>query len=116
MCGRRFGVMKDPSSSPRPKDWLENPQLFGRSTRATVRDTEDDDVSLVRTALLQHHYCLRIRRRLDDDGMTLKQLSDQAGIEYQYLTKLLRGDLTLQLHHLAAIENALPGVVFSQTS
>ncbi|WP_139005464.1 helix-turn-helix domain-containing protein [Arthrobacter crystallopoietes] len=106
--------MTDRSSPFRPKDWLANPFSFGRSASATLEQSVGNDFASARTAWLQHCLCLRIRRQLQDHGMTLKQLSVDTGIEYQYLTKLLRGDLTMQLHHLAAIDSALPGAVFDQ--
>lgn len=104
--------MSDPRYAPR--DCAVDQARFGKADELTwktsealmaiypkLADTETRARALLLAAKLQHHYVLRIRKRLKETRTEAKSFAADAGIGYDRMVKVLRGAAILRLEDLA---------------
>lgn len=80
---------------------------FGKADRITWLDGPDVDVALVGEARLQHAFAMKIRARMKDKGYTASSYAEVAGVGYDRLSRVLRGEMPMKLRDIAAAEHFL---------
>ncbi|TFB47264.1 helix-turn-helix domain-containing protein [Cryobacterium tagatosivorans] len=96
----------------RPRAYTHEPGAFGKAAiiewilpaSAFVQDR-------VQAAWLQHIYAARITRMLRKKKMTLTAYADTAGVGYDRMSKVLRGEAVMRLEDLAQSERILGGIL-----
>ena len=105
--------MSDPKY--RPRDWAapEDRNLFGKEDEISwLEGGSVVEVSRIDASRLQHTLTVRIRRRLREKGYTIHSYADRAGVSYDRMAKVLRGEAVMRLEDLADAELIL-GLTFS---
>lgn len=105
--------MSDPKY--RPRDWVapQDRQLFGKTEQISwLEGTSAVEVSRIDASKLQHALAVRIRRRLREKGYTIRTYAERAGISYDRMAKVYRGEAVMRLEDLADAELIL-GLMFS---
>ena len=88
-----------------PRSLSDEPGSFGRAEllRWKTSDTIAGSAR-IRAARLQHLYAIRIRKRIIDERTTAKEFASNAGISYDRLMKVLRGEMIMRLEDIAAAD------------
>lgn len=91
-----------------PRSLSDEPGSFGRAEllRWKTSDTIAGSAR-IRAARLQHLYAIRIRKRIIDERTTAKEFASNAGISYDRLMKVLRGEMIMRLEDIAAADLVL---------
>lgn len=95
-----------------PRDWLKEPEKFGRSRTAEWKRQPDRfDVHTEQSAAFLHHqFSCDVRAALDDDGRTIRWLADATGYRERHLSHVLRGRQQLTIVTMVSIVWALDRV------
>ena len=95
-----------------PRDWLNEPNLFGRSLKSKWKYQGDrsDVVAEQGAAWLQHQFCCGVREALDHDGRSNRWLAQAAGLKERHLSHILRGRQVVSIRTMVAIIHALERV------
>jgi hypothetical protein len=101
------GVFDDEEVAPR--DWLDNPDLYGKTGKATWRPRPADPLELAAysAAYLQHMFACQVEQALRDDGTLVAELADATGLNRRHLSHILRGRQTISWPATLAIVRAL---------
>ncbi|MFJ5696540.1 helix-turn-helix domain-containing protein [Arthrobacter sp. NPDC093139] len=87
---------------------LINPREFGRKLRPEFVKETEANVTQVSGAMIQHVFAKGIREALMERGMSVVTLSEMTGLNYQRLTRMLRGSVLMRLDDIGMIARALP--------
>lgn len=102
--------MSDPRF--RPRTYARVPSQFGRAEDIPwLSATSNAQQSRLDTARLQSLFAARIRARLHDRRLTIKQYADMVDIGYDRMAKVLRGETLMRLEDIADAERVLGGVI-----
>lgn len=99
----------------RPRDYTSEPGAFGRAT--TIEWIAQDSAfgqDRAQAAWLQHLYAARITQRLRDQKKTLAKYADLAGVGYDRMSKVLRGEAVMRLEDIAQAERILEGGILTE--
>ena len=96
-------------SEPRykPKDFCEQPELFGNSDPLIWKTCEAADRPRLIASQLQHEWSLRIRHRAKIGRLPLRSYAVMASASYDRLMKMLRGETIMRLEDLGIARVAL---------
>lgn len=99
-----------PHTGPRyePRALLIDPREFGRSLTPNLVERTAENASHIAGAQAQHVLSLRIRLALRGHGMTVTQLAASTGLNYQRLTRILRGTIVMRMEDLGLIARVIP--------
>lgn len=88
-----------------PRNLSEESIGFGRAEALRWKSSDSIvESNRIQAARVQHFYALRIRKRIADQLMTPKQYALKAGISYDRLMKILRGEMIMRLEDIAAAD------------
>jgi hypothetical protein len=105
--------MSDPKY--RPRDWAapEDRKLFGKTDEISwLEGASAADLSKIDASRLQHVLTVMIRKRLREKGYTVRSYAERAGISYDRMAKVIRGEAVMRLEDLADVELIL-GLAFA---
>lgn len=97
----------------RPREWLLEPALFGKSLRAQWRPVPTTEGLPLReaeaersAALLQHRFSISFDAQLRDRNLMVKDVAEAVGVEASHLSHVLRGRqaITLRMMLLLVVE------------
>lgn len=94
--------MSDPRF--RPKDYAVDPHEFGRTEEPEWRTVPEDEAHRLRAAVIQHWFALSVRDAMKRESGTLKALARRAGVSYDRMSRVLRGDAIMRLEDIAAAD------------
>lgn len=100
------------SSSVQPRSFAVDPRAFGKDgiQWKTVDDPLEQD--LLVAAQIQHKYALKINRRAQQVGMTIKELSARGDTNSPRSNgRMLRGEAYLRLEYLAQVHRILGDIL-----
>lgn len=87
-----------------PKDWLLDPNSFGRSTPVRwVRPASRHEESRLKAAQLQHEITAAVAKRMWVRGVDRRQLAAECGLRYAQLGRLMRGEVWMSVTHLGEL-------------
>lgn len=84
----------------RPRDYCLEPELFGKRFELTWREVEERENARLAAAQLQNRYAVFIRHQVRAKSKSLKIYAITAGVSYDRLMKMLRGDVIMRLEDL----------------
>lgn len=87
---------------------LKNPREFGRNANPQFVEETSENVAQISGARVQHVFAREILSAASQRGMTLVMLSYMTQINYQRLTRMLRGSVLMRMSDLGMIANVLP--------
>lgn len=87
---------------------LKNPREFGKKLDPEFVDETEANTAQVSGAMIQHVFARGIREALMERGMTLLELSEWTGLNYQRLTRLLRGSAVMRIDDIGIFARQLP--------
>lgn len=87
---------------------LINPQEFGRRMNPEFVKETGANVTQVSGAMIQHVFAKGIREALMERGMSVVTLSEMTGLNYQRLTRMLRGSVLMRIDDIGMIARAVP--------
>ena len=92
-----------------PRDWLDNPDLYGKSAKATWRaaPTDKAEFAAYSAAYVQHMFACHVEQTLRDDGTLVADLAAGAGMNRRHISHILRGRQTMSWAAALAIVHAL---------
>lgn len=95
----------------RPREFLKYPKSFGVHVDTEfVEPSSLNETAVVAASKLQHGYAIQIRKRAIERGIGLADYAVRAGMSYDRLTKLLRGEIVMRLEDIAMAELLLGGI------
>ena len=99
-----------PRTGPRyePRAMLIHPEEFGRKMHPEFVEESDANIAQVSGAMVQHVFAKGIRDALMERGMSVVILSDMTGLNYQRLTRMLRGSVLMRMDDVGMIARAVP--------
>lgn len=99
-----------PRTGPRyePRSMLTHPQEFGRKINPEFVEETPANISQVSGARVQHVFAKGINDAVLERGMSLVTLSEMTGLNYQRLTRMLRGSVLMRIDDIGMIARALP--------
>lgn len=99
-----------PRTGPRyePRAFLINPREFGRKLHPEFVQETEANVTQVSGAMIQHVFAKGIRDALMERGMSVVALSEMTGLNYQRLTRMLRGSVLMRMEDIGMIARAIP--------
>jgi hypothetical protein len=114
----RFGYLRlmaqssqvRPRTGPRyePRSLLAYPKEFGRKSNPEFVDETPANRSNLAGAKVQHGIARAIHLARFERGMSLAVLSEATGLNYQRLTRMLRGSVIMHLDDIGLIAPVLP--------
>lgn len=87
---------------------LVNPKEFGRKLHPQFVAVTSTNELQVSGAMVQHVFAKGIHDALSDRGMSVLMLSECTGLNYQRLTRMLRGSILMRLSDIGMIARAVP--------
>jgi hypothetical protein len=87
---------------------LRNPHEFGKKFNPEFVEETGANVTQVSGAMVQHAFAKGINDALLERGMSLVTLSELTRLNYQRLTRMLRGSVLMRLDDIGLIARALP--------
>ncbi|MDQ2955455.1 MAG: hypothetical protein M3Y42_00625 [Actinomycetota bacterium] len=102
--------MSDPRF--RPRRCTSEPGAFGKAdTIAWNQPVSEPDHDRILAAQMQHRYAVRISKRSRAKYGSLKGYAEAAGLNYDRLSKIIRGEALMRFEDLANAERLLGGIV-----
>lgn len=103
-------------SDPRYRPWeMAEPadrRKFGKSIDITWAQAKTYEMlRRIEAARLQHEFALVIHRRLEARNESIRQYSARAGIGYDRMAKVLRGEAIMRLEDIADADRLLGGII-----
>lgn len=87
-------------------------QNFGKVADISwLQGTSESEASQIEAARLQHALALKITGRLRERGHSIRTYADLAGIGYDRMAKVLRGEALMRLEDVSDAERLLGAVV-----
>lgn len=100
--------MSDPRFRPRQMAVTSDRNSFGKAEEISwLEGTTDIEVSRIEAARLQHALALKITRRLQNEGHSIRSYATLAGIGYDRMAKVLRGEAVMRLEDVSDAERLL---------
>jgi hypothetical protein len=87
---------------------LVNPREFGRRMHPEFVKETGANVTQVSGAMVQHVFAKGIHDALMERGMSVVTLSEMTGLNYQRLTRMLRGSVLMRIDDIGMIARAVP--------
>ncbi|MFX1821073.1 helix-turn-helix transcriptional regulator [Pseudarthrobacter sp. CC4] len=87
---------------------LINPREFGMKLHPEFVKETGANVTQVSGAMVQHLFAKGIRDALTERGMSVVTLSEMTGLNYQRLTRMLRGSVLMRMDDIGMIARAVP--------
>lgn len=104
--------MSDPRFRPRQLAAPRDRQNFGKVTEISwLQGTSESEASQIDAARLQHTLALKITGRLRERGYSIRTYADLAGVGYDRMAKVLRGEALMRLEDVSDAERLLGAVV-----
>jgi hypothetical protein len=104
--------MSDPRFHPRQMAVPSDRQHFGKVVEISwLEGNTELEVSRIEAARLQHALALKITGRLRDKGYSIRRYAELAGIGYDRMAKVLRGDAVMRLEDVSDAERLLGAIV-----
>jgi hypothetical protein len=99
-----------PHTAPRyiPRSFLANPKDFGALLTPKLVPETAENRSRLAGAQTQNALAWRVRLSLFMHGMTITQLARATGLNYQRLTRVIRGTILMRMEDIGAIAQVLP--------
>ena len=94
--------MSDPRY--RPRDFCVRPERFGQVGDVDWKPAATPDAIRHRAAQMQHEWSKKIRRRMGEEGVSMKSFARRSGMSYDRVAKILRGDTIMRLEDIAAAQ------------
>jgi predicted transcriptional regulator len=89
---------------------LKNPRDFGRKRSPAFIEENPGNSRSVLGAMAQHAFAKETHSALDERGINIGDLSAATGLEYQRLTRVLRGSATMRIEDIGVISRVMPEV------
>lgn len=105
-----MAMLGDSGSHYEPRSQLSNPGEFGKKLSPEFVQETPDNTRHISGAMAQHAFAREVRRALNERGMDIVALSEGTGLNYQRLTRLLRGSAVMRLEDIGLISRTLPEV------
>ncbi|WP_418606163.1 hypothetical protein [Georgenia sp. SUBG003] len=87
------------------------PGQFGKDEHIAWRSVSGEDhAARLETARLQNTIAARIAAKLRSRGLTVKDYAALAGVGYDRMLKVLRGDVLMRLEDVSDAERLLGGI------
>lgn len=100
--------MSDPRFQPRLMAVPSDRGRFGRVAQiAWLEGSTESEVKRIATARLQHALVVKIMAKLQDKGQNIRSYADLAGVSYDRMGKVLRGEALMRLEDVADAERLL---------
>ncbi len=87
---------------------LKNPPDFGKKLNPEFVDETGENSAQISGAMVQHVFAKGIREALTERGMSLLELSEWTGLNYQRLTRMLRGSVVMRIDDIGIFARHLP--------
>ena len=84
----------------KPRDYCLEPELFGKRFELTWCEVEERENARLAAAQLQNEYAVFIRHQVRTQKKTLEVYAKAAGVSYDRLMKMLRGDVIMRLEDI----------------
>lgn len=99
-----------PRTGPRyePRLLLKNPREFGKKLEPEFVAETGENSAQISGAMVQHVFAKGIREALMERGMSLLELSEWTGLNYQRLTRMLRGSVVMRIDDIGIFARHLP--------
>jgi hypothetical protein len=99
-----------PRTGPRyePRSMLTNPHEFGKKLNPEFVEETGANAAQVSGAMVQHVFAKGIHDAMLERGMSLVTLSELTKLNYQRLTRILRGSVLMRIDDIGLIARALP--------
>lgn len=85
----------------RPRTYTTEPAAFGKAATIAWPSVPRSGEARLLAAQVQHHCAVAITREAKAQYVTLKKYARRAGVDYQRLTKILRGEAVMRLEDMA---------------
>ncbi|ACL42139.1 hypothetical protein Achl_4188 (plasmid) [Pseudarthrobacter chlorophenolicus A6] len=105
-----MAMLRDNGSHYEPRSQLSNPREFGKKLSPEFVQETPDNTYRVSGAMAQHAFAREVRLALHERGMTIEALSETTGLNYQRLTRILRGTAVMRLDDIGLISRTVPEV------
>lgn len=104
--------MSDPRFRPRQLAAPQDRQNFGKVAEISwLHGASESEASQIDAARLQHTLALTITGRLRERGYSIRTYADLAGVGYDRMAKVLRGEALMRLEDVSDAERLLGAVV-----
>lgn len=104
--------MSDPRFRPRHMTTSANSGHFGKNLPIEwLVGTSDLERSRIEAARLQHRLALKINARLHASGHSIRSYAELAGIGYDRMAKVLRGEALMRLEDVSDAQRLLGGIL-----
>lgn len=104
--------MSDPRFRPREMACPRDRQNFGKSGEISwLQGASESEASQIEAARLQHALALKITARLREKGYSIRAYANMAGVGYDRMAKVLRGEALMRLEDVSDAERLLGAVV-----
>lgn len=91
---------------------LKDRQNFGKIAEISwLEGSSESETSQIEAARLQHALALKITDRLRERGYSIRTYADMAGVGYDRMAKVLRGEALMRLEDVSDAERLLGVVV-----
>lgn len=106
--------MSDPRFKPRR--YTTEPAVYGKAETIGWKETRtDQERDRLLAAQLQHRYAVRITRRAQRKFGSLKAYARATDLNYDRLSKIIRGEALMRFEDLAHAERLLGGIIEDAT-
>ena len=104
-----------PSSPLHPRDYFVAPGKFGRPQVAPRADLGQEATvkDRLRAARWQNTVIITVRILLREQGFSMDELADSAGISRRRLTRIVSGSVWIQMYGLTALSRVLGAELFT---
>jgi hypothetical protein len=113
--GRQRRAVKMSNPRFRPREYTREPGAYGKAANIEwIIPDSPPEQDRAQAALLQHQYAVRITQRLRQQRITLTSYATLAGVGYDRMSKVLRGEAVMRLEDIAQAERILEGGVLKE--
>lgn len=104
--------MSDPRFRPREMAVPADRHLFGKARRIDWLDAHtNSEESRIEAARLQHFFAVRMTVKIREEGHTIRSYAVLAGVGYDRMAKVLRGEAVMRLEDVSDAERLLGGIL-----
>lgn len=104
--------MSDPRFQPRLMATEADRSNFGKAVRISwLEGSTDLEAKRIAAARLQHAFAVKITATLRDKGLNIRSYAELAGVSYDRMAKVLRGEALMRLEDVADAERLLGSIV-----
>lgn len=104
--------MSDPRFQPRLMAAPSARHHFGKVVEMSwIKGSTDLEEKRIATARLQHALAVKITGRLREKGLNIRSYADLAGVSYDRMAKVLRGEALMRLEDVADAQRLLGAIL-----